>query len=58
MEPAIRAAVSLPIINAMINRAPFAPLPNSTLNQKYNMKVFANGTVQDVKPPVFELYCK
>lgn len=37
MEPAIRAAVSLPIINAMINRAPFAPLPNSTLNQKYNI---------------------
>ena len=37
MEPAIRTAVSLGIINASINGAPFEELPYSTLNQKYNI---------------------
>ena len=37
MEPAIRTAASLGIINASINGAPFEELPYSTLNQKYNI---------------------
>ena len=37
MIPATRSAISLPLINAMINRAPMAFLDNSTLNQKLNI---------------------
>ena len=55
MEPAIRSAVSLPIINAMINNAPFEPLPNSTLNQKYNiLNGINNGQFEY---PTINYYC-
>jgi hypothetical protein len=37
MLSAIRSGISLPIYNAMINGAPLAMLPNSTLNQKLNI---------------------
>jgi hypothetical protein len=37
MEPAIRSGIGLPIVNAMLNNCPYEALPNSTLNQKYNI---------------------
>ena len=55
MEPAIRAAVSLPIINAMVNQAPFTPLPNSTLNQKFNILNGINNGMFDY--PAIGYYC-
>lgn len=47
MIPAVRSAISLPLINAMINRAPMAFLPNSTLNQKLNILPDVNNGPYD-----------